>query len=76
MEKEHINFWYREADFLLAFEIYRMMCEEANKNEPTVSIDLVIGRDHGKGSFIASITINVRFTSGRNITKIFRLAHF
>ena len=31
MEKKHIKFWYIQADFL-NFEIYRIMCEEANKN--------------------------------------------
>ena len=40
-----------------------------------MSIDLVIGRDHGKGAFRASININAKFTSGRNITIIFRIAH-
>ena len=40
-----------------------------------MSIDLVIGGDHGKGAFIASININAGFTPGRNITRTFRLVH-
>ena len=40
-----------------------------------MSIDLVIGGDHGKEEFRSSININAIFTSGRNITIIFRLAH-
>ena len=40
-----------------------------------MSIDLVIGGDHGKGAFRASIKINEKNTIGRNITIIFRLAH-
>ena len=40
-----------------------------------MSIDLVIGGNHGKGAFRASIKINARFTPGRNITIIFRLTH-
>ena len=40
-----------------------------------MSIDLVIGRDHGKGAFRASIKIYDKFTLGRNTTRIFRLAH-
>ena len=31
MQEEHINFWYRQADCLLAFELSRMMCKEAKK---------------------------------------------
>ena len=42
MEKDHINFWYRQSDYLLTFELSRMMCEETNKNESIISIDLVI----------------------------------
>ena len=52
-----------------------MMCEEA-KNESIISIDLVIGGDYGKGLFRAIIEINSKFASERNITIIFRLAHF
>ena len=40
-----------------------------------MSIDLVIGGYYGKESFRAIININAKFTSGRNITRIFRLAH-
>ena len=40
-----------------------------------MTIVLLIGRDHRKGAFRASIKINAKFTSGRNITRIFRLAH-
>ena len=40
-----------------------------------MSIDLVIGGDHGNGVFRVSINTNAKFTSGRNITRIFRLAH-
>ena len=40
-----------------------------------MSIDLVIGRDHGKGAFRAIIDINAKFTSGSHIPRIFRLAH-
>ena len=40
-----------------------------------MSIDLVPGGDHGKGSFRASININAKIISGKNITRIFRLAH-
>ena len=40
-----------------------------------MSIDLVIGGDHGKGAFRASIKINANFASGRNIIRIFRIAH-
>ena len=36
-----------------------------------MSIDLVIGGDHGKGAFRANIKINAKFTLGRNITRIF-----
>ena len=41
-----------------------------------MSIDLVIGGDHGKGVLRASIKSNAKFTSGINITRIFKLAHF
>ena len=51
------------------------MHEKENKNKSIMSIDLVIVRDHGKGSFRASININANFTSGRNITRVFRLEH-
>ena len=40
-----------------------------------MSIDLVIGGDHGKAAFIVSINIKANFTPGRNITIIFSLAH-
>ena len=36
MKKGHINFWYRQADFILPFELYRMMCEEADKNKSII----------------------------------------
>ena len=49
MEKEHIDFLYIQAYCLLTFDISHMICKEANKNESTISIDLVIGGDHGKG---------------------------
>ena len=52
-----------------------MMFEDANNNKSIMSIDLVIGGDHGKGAFRAIININAKFTSGRNTTRIFRLAH-
>ena len=52
-----------------------MMCEEA-KNESILIIYLVICGDHVKVEFIESINTNENFTSGRNITRIFRLAHF
>ena len=71
MEKQHINFWYRQTDCLLTLELSHMMYQEANKNESIMSIDLVIGGDHGKGAFIASINLNANFTSGRNITTLF-----
>ena len=45
------------------------------KNESFMTIVLLIGRDHRKGEFRASIKINAKFTPGRNITRIFRLAH-
>ena len=41
-----------------------------------MSIDLVIGEDHGNRAFRASININAKFTPGRNITRISSLAHF
>ena len=41
-----------------------------------MSIEPLIGGDHGKGSFRTIIKINAIFISGRNITRIFRLAHF
>ena len=41
-----------------------------------MSIDLVICRYHRKGAFRASIKINAKFTSGRNITRTFSLAYF
>ena len=41
-----------------------------------MSIDLVIGRDHGKEAFIAIININVSFIPGRKIIIIFRLEIF
>ena len=47
------------------------MFEDANNNKSIMSIDLVIGGDHGKGAFIASINLNANFTSGRNITTLF-----
>ena len=31
MEKGHINFWYIQAEFLITFELYRMMFKEAKK---------------------------------------------
>ena len=40
-----------------------------------MSIDLVVGGDHEKGSFRASININENFTSGRKITRIYRIEH-
>ena len=40
-----------------------------------MSIDIVIGGDHGKVEFRASMNIIAKFTSGRNITRISRLAH-
>ena len=40
-----------------------------------MSIDLVIGRYHGKGAFKESIKINVKFTPGRDISKTFRISH-
>ena len=40
-----------------------------------MSIDLVLGGNHGKGAFREIIKINAKFTSGRNITIIFGLAH-
>ena len=43
MENDPINSWYRQAYCLLTFELSRMMFQEANKNESTMSIDLVIG---------------------------------
>ena len=52
-----------------------MLCEEANKSESVMSTDLTIGGDHLKGAFRASIQLNQKFTSGRNITRIFRIAH-
>ena len=75
MVKDNIKLSYRQADCLLTVELSRMACEEANKNEPTMSIDLVIGGDHGKGAFRSSIMIYTHFISGRNITIIFRLAN-
>ena len=33
IENEHITFWYRQADCLLAFELSHMMCKEEKKNE-------------------------------------------
>ena len=39
-----------------------MMREEANKNESIISIDLVVGGDTGKGSFIEIIFINAKCT--------------
>ena len=38
-------------------------------------MDLVSGRYYGKGAFRASINPNANFISGRNITRIFSLAH-
>ena len=75
MEKENINLWYRQADCLQTFELYCMMCKDAKNNKSIMSIDLVIGGDHGKGEFIASININAKFTPERNITRIFRLTN-
>ena len=40
-----------------------------------MSVELVIGGDHVKGEFRASLNINENFTPGRNINIIFRLAH-
>ena len=36
MEKDHTNFWYRWSKCLLTFEISRMICKKANKNEPII----------------------------------------
>ena len=52
------------------------MCKEANKNKSVMSIDLVIGGYHGMVSCREIIKINAKLTSGINITRIFRLAHF
>ena len=46
MEKDHIKFWYRQDDCPLTFELSLMMCKERKKL--IMSIDLLIGRDHGK----------------------------
>ena len=51
-----------------------MMYEEAKKNS-IVSIEIVIGGYYGKGEFRARIKINAKITPGRNIKRIFRLAH-
>ena len=51
------------------------MCEETNTNESIMSIGLVIGRYHGKGTFRAIIKLRAKFTSGRSIIRIFRFAH-
>ena len=72
MEKEKINFWYKQADCLPNFEILRIIFEEGKQ---IMSIDLVIVGYHVKGAFRASVKIDSKFTSGRNTTKIFRLAH-
>ena len=52
-----------------------MLCEDANKSESVMSTELTIGGDHLKGEFRASIHLNQKFTSGINITRIFRIAH-
>ena len=52
-----------------------MMCKEANKNESIIPTDLLTGGDNGKGEFRTSIYINEKLTPGRNINRIFRLAH-
>ena len=62
MKKEHIKFWYIQADCLLTFEISCTMCKEANKQKSILSIDLVIDGDCGKGAFGAIIKINAKFT--------------
>ena len=41
-----------------------------------MSIDLVIDVDHGKGEFIASIKLNAKNISGRNVIIVFRLSRF
>ena len=38
-----------------------------------IPIDLALGRDHGKGAFREIINLNNIYTSGRNITRIFRI---
>ena len=53
-----------------------MVYKEANKNESITSIEFLIGGDHRKGLFIASININAKFIPVRNITTIFRIVHF
>ena len=58
MEKDHINYWYRLAGCILAFELSCMMCEEADKNKSTISTELVIGGYYGKEAFRARININ------------------
>ena len=54
--------------------IYTVWCVK-RQTKPIVSIDLVIGGDHGNWSFRASGNINENFTSGRIISRIFSLAH-
>ena len=51
------------------------MCQEAEKNQSIMSIDLVIGGYHGKGPFRETIKLIVKFISGRNTTMIFRLVY-
>ena len=43
MEKDHIKFWYKQADRILTFEISRIICEEDNRKQSIMSNDLVIG---------------------------------
>ena len=41
---------------------YPILCtKRQNKNESIMSIELVIGRDHGEGVFRASINMNAKF---------------
>ena len=51
MGNEHINFCYRQTYCHITFDLSLMLYKEANKNESSMSIELVIGRDHGKGAF-------------------------
>ena len=45
------------------------------KNESIILIDILFGGDHGKRAFREIININAKFTSGRNVTRIFSLAY-
>ena len=51
------------------------MYKEKNKDEKIMPIVLVIFGYHGNGAFRAIINLNTKFSTGINITRIFRLAH-